>query len=567
MSNIDSSGRVISADILIVGGGASGMSAAITAKEAAPYLDILVVDKATASRGYAGKAGRTAGLISYVTEKDDPEDFVKYCVQEIGCYLNDQVLLREFAYSSKRIAERLTDWGVEVIRDEAGKIAYGKWPLPWGTASIDPDMCVSMSRYGEKQGVRFLDGVVVTDLLKDNGHVAGAVGFGLEDGSYHIFKAKTVILANGAQDYDITRIWCATGNGIASAWRAGAQMRNAEFGNMCDFARVGPDGCIYGGVHGGAHTAHDYLRNAKGENISEKYRPGMHSSVDPIAVLAWYKETIAGNGPISVDVGIFENPALFNFHPKAAETMHGHAAKANFPENQPYEVIPGFLGELSCLRVDHQMATTVPGVFAVGDISGSGSARAGAVPTPPAKIHGTGLLNAFFMGTRGGPAAAIYASALKNSHVDMALNRDQAETLKTALYAPIECKKGFSPYELIHKIQDAIGPADHSIIKSEKRMTAALDEIRGLQPEAEKLKANDFHELARCIDAQSMLLCAEMFFRASLMRKESRGFHLREDYPDMDNENWLKWIVIENENGNMVLRTENIPIDKYPYQP
>ena len=567
MSNIESLGKVISTDILIIGGGLAGISAAITAKETDPSLDILIVDKATASKGYAGKSGRTAGLLSFVTEKDDPEDFVKYCLNEIGFYLNDQILLREFAYSSKRIAERLTDWGVDVPRDNTGKIDYAKWPFPWGTASVDPYMNLTMSKYAKKQGVNFIDKVAIIDLLKDKDRIAGAVGFSLVDGSYHIFKANTVILANGSQNYDITLIWCATGNGAAAAWRAGAKMRNAEFGNQCDFARVDPQGWLYYGVHGGAHIAHDHLQNIKGENVSEKHRPGFHSSMDPIAALAWYKEINAGNGPISVDVSIFSQPAFFKFHPAALDQMHREAMKANFPVGKPYDVVPGFIGELSCVMVDHQMATTIPGLFAAGDVAGSGSARGGAVPTPPAKIHGTGILNALFMGTKSGPSAAIHARALKTAGVSPKPDYDQVGELKTSIYAPLDRKKGATPWDVIPKIQDAIAPADYSLIKTEKRMKAALNEILGLQPEIEKLRARDYHELVRCNDAKSMVLCAEMFYRASLMRKESRGFHLREDYPQMDNKNWLKWIILENVDGKMELHTEDIPLEKYPYQP
>ena len=96
MKRIDDS-RLERADLLIVGGGISGLSAAISAKEARPELDVLVIDRACASKGWAGKASRTTGLISYVTEEDDPEDFVRHCVEEIGFYLNDQDLLRDMA--------------------------------------------------------------------------------------------------------------------------------------------------------------------------------------------------------------------------------------------------------------------------------------------------------------------------------------------------------------------------------------------------------------------------------------------------------------------------------------
>ena len=84
-----------------------------------------------------------------------------------------------------------------------------------------------------------------------------------------------------------------------------------------------------------------------------------------------------------------------------------------------------FIGELSCVKVDHQMATSIPGLFAVGEISGGGSARGGASPTPPVKIHGTGILNTLFMGMKGGPAASIYAKALKEWRIEPKVDDDQ----------------------------------------------------------------------------------------------------------------------------------------------
>lgn len=568
MSKLESLGTVISADLLIVGGGIAGLSAAITAKEQNPGLDVLVVDKATASKGYAGKAGRTAGLLSFVTEEDDPEEFVRYCLDHIGCYLNDQILLREFAHSSRQIAENLSLWGVDVPRDENGKIAYAKWPFPWGTASIDPDMCVAMAGHAKNLGVRFLDRVAVVDLVKNGDCVAGAVGFHLSDGGFRIFKAHAVILANGSQNYDVTELWCGKGNGTRAAYLAGAEMRNAEFGNMCDFARVDPAGWLYYGVHGGAHTAHDHLHNALGENTSQKYRPGLHSSMDPEAALAWYRETLAGNGPISVDLSHFEAGAFFKFHPKAIAQMHREEEKANFPASRKFQVVPGFIGELSCVRVNHQMATTVPGLFAAGDISGSGSARGGAIPTPPAKIHGTGILNALFMGMKAGPAAALHALAVKSRALDDSLDYQQVMELKERILSPLKKREqGITPSELIARIQEEIAPVDLSVIKTESRMQQALDRIVNLRAAVELLQARDYHELGRCIDAQSMVLCAEIFYRASLMRTESRGFHYREDYPTTDNDGWLKWIVVKDVCGSMEVSSEDIPLHRYPYQP
>ncbi|MBT8342688.1 MAG: FAD-dependent oxidoreductase, partial [Desulfatitalea sp.] len=394
MVSSDRTENVHSTDILIIGGGIAGLTTAMSARESDPNIDILVVDKVVASKGWAGAAARTAGLISFVTHEDDPEDFVKYNLKQIGFYLNDQFLLRELAYSSRYLVERLGSWGVEILRDDQGRIDYAKWPFPWGTASIDPDMCTVMTRRLKKQGVRFMDKVNIVDLVKDGERVIGAVGFNVASGQFQIFRAKAVVLANGSQNYDVTTVWCSTGNAQATAYRAGAQMRNAEFGNMCDFARVDPKGWIYYGVHGGAHIAHDHLFGANGENISQKHRPGLHSSMDPQAALAWYKETLAGNGPIYADITEFSGADFFKFHPKAIAQMHREEEVANYPESRRFEVVPGFIGELSCIQVDHQMATSLPGLFAAGNAAGSGSARGGAAPTPPGKIHGTGLLNA-----------------------------------------------------------------------------------------------------------------------------------------------------------------------------
>ena len=237
----------------------------------------------------------------------------------------------------------------------------------------------------------------------DGEQIAGAAGFSLEDGAFQVFEADAVVVAMGSQNFDIVEMWCGTGNGIRAAYLAGAEMRNVEFGNMCDFARVDPRGWLYYGAHGAAHTAHDHLLNAKGENISQKYRPGLHTSMDPVAALAWYKETLAGNGPISVDISEFSGKAFFKFHPKAFALHELAKEKADYPASDKFEVVPGFIGEMSCIKVDTQMETTVPGLFAAGNSAGSGSARGGAVPTPPSKMHGMGIMNAVLHGHQGRP--------------------------------------------------------------------------------------------------------------------------------------------------------------------
>jgi succinate dehydrogenase/fumarate reductase flavoprotein subunit len=81
------------------------------------------------------------------------------------------------------------------------------------------------------------------------------------------------------------------------------------------------------------------------------------------------------------------------------------------------------------------------------------------------------------------------------------------------------------------------------------------------------LQAKDLHYLSKCHEVQSMALCAELTFRSALMRSESRGFHFREDFPERDDKNWLKWIILKQDKGEMKLSTRTIPINKYKIKP
>lgn len=552
--------------LLIIGGGLSGLTAALTAKESAPEMEVLVADKAAASSGWAGKAARTAGLLSFVSGEKDPEEFAQYCLKEIGGGLNDQQLLREFAYDSRRIVEHLAVWGVELQRDPEGRIQTAAWPFPWVTAGIDPDACRCMAGKARERGVQFLDRLVISHLLVRDGRVYGACGFHLLEGSFHVIWADGVILACGSQNFDLTPSWCSTGVSQLLAYEAGCRLRNVEFCGMGDFARKDAQGRRFYGQHSGAHTGHDCLY-AKGENISQKWRPGFHSSMDPMAAYAWYRETMAGNGPVEVHYQKFreESGVLFPFHPTALRRMHRVESIAEYPfDHEEYEVFPGFISEMSAIRVGHSMETDLAGLFAIGDCAGAGSARAGAVPAPPAKIHGTGLMNALFMGTKGGEAAALLCRARAGERPAAPWDEGELDALAEELFRPLEHPGTVGPRTVIHRVQDAMAPCDYTMVKEEGRMREALaivEEAAAMLPE---LGAENLHELSKCLDARAMVLCARLFFLTSLERRESRGFHLREDCPETEAA-WFRWLTVRKGEGGPRIESEEIPLGEYDY--
>ena len=121
--------------------------------------------------------------------------------------------------------------------------------------------------------------------------------------------------------------------------------------------------------------------------------------------------------------------------------------------------------------------------------------------------------------------------------------------------------------EMVRAVQDVMVPVGYSIYKRADRMNEALDKVLALKAQVPTLAASDPHHLAACHVAESMVLGAEMFYRASLAREESRGWHLREDFPQRDDARFLKWIELRDEGGEMAISLHDVPVDRYPMKP
>lgn len=566
-------GAVRETDVLVCGGGIAGLAAAIATKEASPATRVLVVDKNHS--GWAGQANKGAGVFMLLGPQDPVEDFLNYHSQNIGMFLEDQVLLGEFASESWATLERLDSWCHTFCRDGAGDLLLDTFKpgLPWRLAAAEHDTQMKMQRHARRLGVDLLEKTMVVDVLKQGERAAGAIGFSLLDGSCRLFCAKAVVLATGGQSYRILSMWSgARGDGIAAAYRAGAQMRNAEFGSFMQLVNKRSKEPLLG--------AEDALYNAKGEFLST-WRGKFEPDVDSMAGVVWYREMMAGNGPLFTrndENWLLQHttkhtekgghgddaPELWN-RPKAEAFWSRFLSKAAEADGRGpvSEVFPGFLGEFSPVKVDHQMATTVPGLYAVGNTATSGCAMAGAVPASPGRVRGKALTSSTWMGIRAAAAVVDYAKATSAGEPSL----DDAAALKREIFAPIERRSGIKPIDLVREVQAAVAPVGYSIYKKKGRLEEALALVLAARARIPELAAEDPHHLAAANEARAMILCAEMFYRASLAREESRGWHLREDYPDRDDSRWLKWILLEDRNGEMLVSTDAVPVEDYPFQP
>ncbi|MCF0120182.1 MAG: FAD-binding protein, partial [Oscillospiraceae bacterium] len=543
----------ISCDVLIVGGGIGGLTCAVELKENSPETDVLVIEKQFA--GYSGKANRGGGVLQYFEyDKIKPEEFAVFHANAIGAFLGDQELMVQYVSMNHEMLDKLAGWGVNVPKNEDG--TYNVMPTGPFTSMIcvDLDITLKVRRKAESLGVKFIDKTALAELFAKDGKICGAAAFSILDGTFSLIHAKRVVLATGSQNYRVGSMWSSgRGDGIAAAYRVGAEMRNAEFGNFAQLVKVNSHNEIVFGEN--------YMYNAKGEFITRNFRAFRETDINSNAIREWFTQMRDGNGPVHLDFGeeAGDGGAMERMwnrpYGKKFRTLNDETGNA---VDKDLEVCPMLIGEQSPIKVDHDMQTTIDGMYAVGDCSYAGSCLPGAVPAPPGRNRGSGILNAVFAGILCGRAIAARGTADDFGAID-ACEVDKAEE---TLFAPMKRRAGVSPIDVIELVQKAMAPVELSVWMKEERMAKAEAYIRAAEALLPDLYAEDYHWLLSCREAEAMVLSAKMHYRVSRERKESRGWFLREDYPEMDNVNWLKWITVKNVDGEMVLGADDVPIDR-----
>lgn len=569
MAKLEDLGKVYSSDILVIGGSMSGLITAIKAKETAPELDILVIDK-----GYIGWTGQAtkAGNGIRATEPE-PEKFMSamgYLVNANTEFMNDQEFLKAYLEAHIDNVEYIHKCGVKVSVDENNNVLY--WGMVPGLrgAGIEINVNKSLRSRALQLGIRLMSLVNIFEFLTDQkGRVVGAIGFTTDKAECRIFQAKAVAMATqGCHFKKVGLEFMGYGTAVGAAYRAGAVMRNVEFSTQTDIVFKKNNTPIYGGFN--------IIYNAKGENISKKYCPYTQYELSPQMVMGMLEEIKAGNGPLWCDLE----------HPDEVRKIIGGQADDNpdLPmrmlkdkmewEGHVFEKTSRLLGDVGKrpemtikmvlqvepVKVDTEYRTDVEGLWAPGKVSTQGSAYFG-------WTRGDGVGNASTTAIMAGPSIAAYAA----EHEQGEIRLEQAEAYKKKIYAPLNRNTTVKSKEIFDRIERYIFDVEKLLLKSEASIQAVLADIEEMKGMIPKLTADDPHTLAKCLEAADNVLCLEMVFRAADARKESRGQmypHVRTDYPQRDDENWLKWINLkQGEDGRMEVFTEDIPMWKYPIRP
>jgi succinate dehydrogenase/fumarate reductase flavoprotein subunit len=210
---------------------------------------------------------------------------------------------------------------------------------------------------------------------------------------------------------------------------------------------------------------------------------------------------------------------------------------------------PGTESHGAGIRIDMECKTSIEGFFAAGGTANNDY---------------SGMGWAIVTGVRAGQFAAGYIRDVPLVHAE----RDIIESGLRFTLGPLERKQGISHDHLLLSLQETIMPYEVYLIRHKDRLSKALEEIERIKAtQLPYLHAYDPHHLRMAHEAQNLLLFAEMLLRSALVREESRLGHLREDFPETDNINWMKWTVVRKENDRMVIGTRDMPLEDFPIKP
>lgn len=540
-------GNLIDTDVLVVGGGAGGLMAALSAKRnGPPGTRVTLVDS-----WLIGRTGHTAfsNAWTIVALPGDDIDGILHEIVAGNDGIADQELVRQSLIDSH---DRLKDFeamGMHFGKDEEGR--YKRRP----TRGLDLARVMYPEGGGlefawkqrlalEREGVQLIDRLFVTGLMRGGAgeRIIGAVGINSRTAEFNVIKARATIVATNAITFRSGFVRDITGTGTLLAYRAGAALRNAEF----SYVRPGTPKFYFEGITFAIQEGAQWV-NAKGEAFMQSYEPEWGDEADvPRIARAMAMENRKGNTPLYLDMSAIPEHLRDYFIQSKVKWMDnffrklGDEAKTDMFGKTPYYA----LNQMTKMgiRTGADCRSDVPGLLSAG-LAQSGCAN-----------HFAG----FHIGLCVGNGWIAGRSAIEDLDRTPAPKLDPAEVraLHAEVRAPLNEKSRADSDRILRDLQGVMFAYDIGILKREDRLQNALEQVSRLAEEFKNISAPHTHELVRLKETEAMLLAARFILGASLYRTESRLSHFREDYDARDDDNWLVWVdVAEGGNGPAFSKT------------
>jgi succinate dehydrogenase / fumarate reductase, flavoprotein subunit len=553
-------------DVLVIGAGGAGLRAAIEAAGAGVSVGLIC-------KSLLGKAHTVmaeGGMAAAMAHNDDRDSWKVHFADTMrgGQYVNNWRMAEIHAKEAPDRVRELEAWGAVFDRTPDGRINqrnFGGHRYPRLAHVGDRtglELIRTLQDHTTYLGVTVHMEHTVIDLVLDGGRAAGVVAYDRERGRFHLFAAKAIVMATGGagRAFQITsNSWEGTGDGHALAYRAGAELIDMEFIQFHPTGMVWPPSVRGILVTEGVRGEGGVLRNSEGrrfmfDDIPDNYKPqtasdpeegwrytqGDKSARRPPELLTRdhvarciNREVKAGRGSphggVFLDIAWIKEKlpdAAAHIKRKLPSMYHQFKELADLDiTTTPMEVGPTTHYIMGGIKVDaDSQESTIPGLFAAGECAAgiNGANRLG----------GNSLSDLIVFGKRAGEYAAQLARKSQQPTVD---NGAVERAIANAL-APFERgRAGENPYKVQQDLQEAM-QALVGIVRNEGEMQEALSKLTGFNERAAQAGIEGHREYNSgwhtCIDLRNLLDVSEAVTRSAIERKESRGGHFREDYPD-----------------------------------
>jgi succinate dehydrogenase / fumarate reductase flavoprotein subunit len=538
-------------DVIIIGAGLAGLRAAI---EIGANASVAVLSKVFATRSHSGAAQGGIGA-ALANEEEDSWEWHMFDTVKGSDYLGDQDAIETLAKDAPRTIFELEHLGVPFNRTSEGKIAqraFGGHTSGFGKAAVKR-ACFAADRTGRvildtlweqclQRNTQFFDEFHVLSLMVESGRCHGVVAYELATGELHTFFSKAVLLATGGAGKifkTTSNAFASTGDGMALAYRAGALLEDMEF------VQFHPTGIYKLGIliSEAARGEGGILINKDGERFMERYAPVIKDLAPRDMVSRCIMEEIrAGKGIDGKDYVHLDLTHLGEdvINSKLAEitgfarTYAGvDATKEPIPV-QPtcHYMMGGIASDVDGRVTVDSENTPFEGLYAAGEcacVSVHGANRLGC----------NSLLDTLVFGRRSGMEINRYLQG-----VELQKPAADFENMAAAKIARLMAANGKEKIGDIMKSMQEVMMDNVSVFRIEAHMAAALEKIKDLKERYQLIalqdKGNCFNrDLLDALELGHMLDLAEVIIMGALHRRESRGAHSREDYPERNDENFL----------------------------